>query len=198
MKKKIRICCLLLILCGIVSLLKGVYAMTPTYPNDMKFSRGVGNVCYYVDSSANSYINYINTAINNWVDTGYGWNPIYVTPVSSNYATHIDVYSKNIYTSDVLQNNMLGFTSFWDINSNPIAKYENEVPPKRNYYYTEIEMNSSKSNSFTVGAVSHELGHAFGLNHSPKSDSVMYYLYENAPIRYVSKDDHDTINYLYN
>ena len=51
-----------------------VFAMTPTYTNDAKFTRGVSNCCYYVDSTASSYTSNVNSAANNWVDTGYGWN----------------------------------------------------------------------------------------------------------------------------
>ncbi|MBQ8379590.1 MAG: hypothetical protein IJX34_02120, partial [Clostridia bacterium] len=68
--------------------------MTPTYPNATKYSRGVSNCCYYVDSTASSYTNSINAAADNWVDTGYGWNPIYMTPVGSNYGTHMDFYGR--------------------------------------------------------------------------------------------------------
>lgn len=28
-----------------------IYAMTPTFPNNAKFSRGVSNTCYYIDSN---------------------------------------------------------------------------------------------------------------------------------------------------
>lgn len=41
------------------------FAMTPTWPNDAKFNRGVSNAYYYVDSTANSYTSRINAAVNN-------------------------------------------------------------------------------------------------------------------------------------
>lgn len=72
-----------------------VFAMTPTWPNDAKFDRGVSNAYYYVDGTATSYTSRINAAVDNWVDTGWGWNPIYLYPVASNYATHIDFYVSN-------------------------------------------------------------------------------------------------------
>ncbi len=39
-----------------------VSAATPTFPNNAKFTRGVKNTCYYVDSTANSYLKYIKPA----------------------------------------------------------------------------------------------------------------------------------------
>ena len=74
----------------VLTLSSVTFAMTPTYTNDAKFNRGVGNCCYYVDGSASGYANQISSAANNWEVTGYGWNPIYMTEVSSNYATHMD------------------------------------------------------------------------------------------------------------
>ena len=80
------------------TLSSSVFAMTPTYANDAKFTRGVGNCCYYVDSSASGYTSAISSAAYNWENTGYGWNPIYMTAVSSNYATHMDFYGATPYT----------------------------------------------------------------------------------------------------
>lgn len=42
-----------------------IYAMTPTFPNNAKFSRGVSNTCYYIDSNCSQYTSQINSAINN-------------------------------------------------------------------------------------------------------------------------------------
>ena len=84
----ILLCCLLLS--------TSVFAYNPI---GGKFSRGVSNTCYYVDSTASAYTTRINAAANNWVNTGHGWNPIYMTPVSSSYLTHMDFYGKT--------------TSFW-------------------------------------------------------------------------------------
>lgn len=193
--KKIFFC--LLIASFFISGMSSAYAMTPTYENEAKFSRGVSNTCYYIDSTAETYTDLVNTAMGNWVDTGYGWNPIYATPVASNYATHIDVYGSDIYRSNVLDIVMLGHTSFWSVNGEPIAQYENEKP-KSNYFYTEIEMNMSLSDSYKLLAVSHEIGHAFGLDDSTNPNSLMYYKYRYCSIQTVQKEDHDTINYLYN
>lgn len=77
----ILLCCLLLS--------TSVFAYNPI---GGKFSRGVSNTCYYVDSTASAYTTRINAAANNWVNTGHGWNPIYMTPVSSSYLTHMDFY----------------------------------------------------------------------------------------------------------
>lgn len=178
---------------------KSVFARTPTFPNNAKYTRGVSKVCYYVDSTASGYTSLINSAINNWVDTGYGWNPIYVTPVSSNYATHMDFYAEEDINSKVLDRMMLGHTSYWNTDGTAVAEFENEKP-NYNYFYTESRMNTSRSDSKTKYAVSHEIGHAFGLDHHSLKISIMYPFSNgnNATITTVQKEDHDAINYLYN
>ena len=90
---------LTIVLCTLSS---SVFAMTPTYANDAKFTRGVGNCCYYVDSSASGYTSAINDAAYNWENTGFGWNPIYMHAVASNYATHIDFYGATPSTDSYL------------------------------------------------------------------------------------------------
>lgn len=174
-----------------------IFARTPTFPNNAKYTRGVGKTCYYVDSSANGYTNLINSAINNWVDTGYGWNPIYVTAVSSNYATHMDFYGKNNWSSSVLDAGMRGHTSYWNTDGSAVARYENQKPTY-NYFYTETEMNTDRSDSYTKYAVSHEIGHAFGLDHHSSTNSIMYPFSNTSSVTTVQREDHDTINYLYN
>lgn len=172
-----------------------VLAMTPTFDNNAKFNRGVSKVCYYVDNSISGYTNYINDALYNWVDTGYGWNPIYVTPVSSNYATHMDFYGVHEYNDSIIGYGVLGYVSYFDINSNRIADPPNE--PNRDYFYTEIKFNLDDIYKPNI-VFRHEIGHAFGLRHSDSPYSIMYYNVGDMQVTTVQKDDHDTINYLYN
>ncbi len=194
MKKSLVVILLILVLSISTS---NVFAIVPTYPNNAKFNRGVGNVCYYVDSSVSSNTWYINDAINNWVDTGYGWNPIYVTPVSSNYATHIDFYGMYEGNGDtIIGDGVLGYVSFWDINSNLVVTPPEA--PERDYFYTELVYNLTENYRPDI-VFRHEIGHTFGLFHDDYNPySIMYPNVDGMKINTVQKTDHDTINYLYN
>lgn len=173
-----------------------VYAMTPTYPNDAKFSRSVSNACYYVDSSASAYTSSINAAASNWEDTGYGWNPIYMTAVASNYATHIDFYAATPATNIYLNSTVAGITSYWYSNGTVLTMPGNE--PKTNYFYTEVMFNTTNTGSYNYKTAKHEIGHAFGLKHYVNHYSIMYPTLDGMYVSTVQQCDHDTINYLYN
>lgn len=189
---------IMILLLGILFLsTSNVFAIVPTYPNNAKFNRGVSNMCYYVDSSIASHTGYINSALNNWVDTGYGWNPIYVTPVSSSYATHIDFYGMYEGSGNsIIGYGVLGYVSFWDINSNWIVEPPNQ--PERDYFYTELVYNLTEDYKPNI-VFRHEIGHTFGLFHDDYNPySIMYPNVDGMQINTVQKTDHDTINYLYN
>jgi len=173
-----------------------IFAMTPTHTNNAKFTRGVGNCCYYIDGTASGYSNQINSAANNWVDTGFGWNPIYMTGVSSNYATHMDFYSRNPGSDTNLNGNVLGYTTFWNTDGTLVARRGAE--PTYNYFYTEIVFNTSESYSYNYKVAKHEMGHAFGLAHTENDYSIMYPSANYTKVSTVQQCDHDTINYLYN
>ena len=180
----------------VLTLSSVTFAMTPTYTNDAKFNRGVGNCCYYVDGSASGYANQISSAANNWEVTGYGWNPIYMTEVSSTYATHMDFYGRTPYTDSYLNSSVAGYTSFWNSNSTLVcAKTSN---PTYDYFYTEIILNTNESGSYDYRTAKHEMGHAFGLAHYANSYSIMYPALGGMYVTTVQQCDHDTINYLYN
>lgn len=54
----------------------------------------------------------------------------------------------------------------------------------------------AKTHDEKVAIIAHELGHAFGLGHSPVQDSLMYYA-TIAQRRNLGRDDIDGISYLY-
>lgn len=149
-----------------------------------KLSRGVGNVCYTVNGGARNYITYINQAANNWVYTGWD-NPIYMTAVSSNYGTAIDIYSR----ADG-NNGIYAYTIYF--NSSGIQQTYTKN------YYTEIWLNSSTIAKGNIGGIiRHEMGHAFGMaenNGNPYSIMAQSWARK---VQTVQKVDNDTINYLY-
>ena len=173
-----------------------IFARTPTMPNDVRFSRGVSNCCYYIDWTASSYQNQIVSASNNWVDTGYGWNPIYMTAVSSNYATHMDFYGRNTGSDSYLNDTTLGYTSFW--NTDGTLTSQKGQTPTYNYFYTEIVFNTGLSESYDYRTAKHEMGHAFGLMHNESSYSILCPNLFEMKVSTVQQCDHDSINYLYN
>lgn len=186
--------CLTLLTCVISS---SVFAMTPTYTNNAKYSRGVSNCCYYIDGSASGYTNNINSAASNWVDTGFGWNPIYMTAVSSNYATHMDFYSRTPSSDVHLNDNVLGYATFWFTDGTLAAR--RMAAPETNYFYSEIVFNSAQSSSYDIRTAKHEMGHAFGLAHNGSTMySIMCPSINDTRVTTVQQCDHETINYLYN
>ena len=154
-----------------------------------KFSRGVANTCYYINSSASSYTSKINKAANLWEYNGWD-NPIYMTAVSSNYATHMDFYGKTPSNDQNLDSNTNGYTTVYNSSGKQMTFGSS------NWFYAKIVIN--KSSSANQATVVHEMGHAFGLAHYPSnSSSIMYPYSSGRKVSSPQKCDVDTINYLY-
>lgn len=181
----------LMVFLVVIGMSSSVFAMTPTYTYEIRYSRGVGNTCYYVDSTASTYVSSINTAANRWVHTNYGDNPIYMTAVSSTKATHMDIYASKL-SSDYSNTN--AYTTIWSSSAEQMS-----FDDKSNYYYAEIMINKNNMTSSTenTSTIVHEMGHCFGLDHSSSKYSIMYGTKSERKVTTVQQCDNDTINYLY-
>lgn len=159
-----------------------------------RFTRGVGNTCYYVDSSASAYTSRINAAANNWVHTGYGYNPIYMTAVSSSHGTHIDLYGNT--TSYWGDPNIRGETIMF----NSAAQDMTNQISTTNWVYAEIHLNTSVIATNTIetqGTIAHEMGHCFGLAHVNDPNCLMYRYSNGRNTHVVTADENNGINALY-
>lgn len=194
MKRKIIIICLLsVLLILIVSTQVNAEDITPTYPH--RFSRGVSNTCYYIDSSVSQFTNRINGAARNWEVTGFGYNPIHMTAVSSNKGTHMDFYGKHedwFGAGQVIYGETVRYNS-WE------GRVSGEV---EDWFFTQIRLNVDDIPLCTVadqqGIAAHEMGHAFGLKHNSSPYSIMFLGVKDWLTSVVAKCDHDAINLLYN
>lgn len=184
----------LLILVGIISIIFSTQASAYNRIGG-RFTRGVGNTCYYVDSSVSGYTARINAAANNWVHTGHGANPIYMTAVSSSHGTHIDFYGKtnSFWGGD---SNVRGETKMF----NSAAQDMTSQARTTNWVYTEIYVNKSvvvTDAIETQGTLAHEMGHAFGLDHTSDSNTLMYSYSNGRNTHVVTADENNGINAIY-
>lgn len=178
--------------CCTLALSNVAFALVPTIGGYL--SRGVDNMCYYVDSSASSYTSYINTGINRWTNSGYSPSDfINMTAVSSNYATDVDYYAQP--EEDFLFTGAIAETTFYASDG---MEGSGVVP----YYYSEIRINTDEFPSCTsfekIGTMAHELGHAMGLDeNNSNTSSIMCQLGSGRTVNTVSSEDYATVVDIY-
>lgn len=126
-----------------------------------RYSRDLNNTCYWVSSSASSLTNHINNAAYDWAHLS---NPIVMTPVSTSYATHMDLYGKSNSFWPYFGPNayVLGSTQHFNSSGNAI-----DADSSGNWFYADIYLNLDALNyNLSIQAtIAHEMGHAFGLAH---------------------------------
>lgn len=178
--------------CMTLALSSSAFALVPTVGGYL--SRGVDNMCYYVDSSASSYTSYINTGINRWTNSGHSPSDfINMTAVSSNYATDVDYYAMN--APDMYVFGAIAETVYF--HSDGMGATGNSA-----YYYAEIHINKdiiAECTSFEkIGTMAHEFGHAMGLDeNNSNTSSIMCQLGSGRTVNTVSAEDYATVVSIY-
>lgn len=178
--------------CTTLAMASSAFALVPR--NGGYLTRGVDNMCYYVDSSASSYTSYINTGINRWTSSGYSPSDfINMTAVSSNYATDVDYYGLDMadmyYGSSVAETYYFGSTGVQATGTGP-------------YYFSEIAINKDMfptcSSFEKIGTCAHEFGHAMGLDeNNSDTSSIMCQSSSGRTVNTVSAEDYATVVYIY-
>lgn len=167
---------------------------TPAYPKSLV--NGVGNVTVYINynSGAGFWESFILNATNNWMYTGWK-NPIYITHVSSNVGSTVDVFKQNKnYWPNGLADSVLAETKLF-VSGGGVAD-----PYSTDWKYAEIHINHdnfikpSFTNDQALGTIIHEFGHAFGLAHNNSNqNSIMCQLGYGRQVQRVQKIDNDAI-----
>ncbi|SJZ56181.1 Matrixin [Pilibacter termitis] len=156
-----------------------------------KLADGIRRVDYYIDSSATQFVNRINGAVHNWMYTGWD-NPLYMERLYHNQGSDIDIYSVPYVFPN--RPNVVGVTGFYDNQNRQIINYRN---PNSRHDYSIIWMSSAHQNmEYFDAAIKHELGHAFGMDHSKNLWSIMYEN-QSMQVRSVQKVDSDKLIDLY-
>lgn len=191
MKKKIFSIGIISVCCAL-AMSSVAFASVPV--SGGRLSRGVSDMCYYVDSTASSYTSYINTGIKRWTNSGYSpSNFIKMTAVSSNWATDVDYYAKNM--EDMVIRSCLAETAFFSSSGS-------YCPSFGQYYYAEITINKDNIGDITsyqkIGTMAHEFGHALGLNENNSDTSkIMCQLDSGRTVNTVSAAEYAQVVSIY-
>ena len=158
-------------------------------------AEGVGAVDYYITTSASSYSTEIGNAANNWVYTGYGYNPIYMYQTTNFSASNMDIYAEALGGAV----GYAGATYYVDVTN---EGHLHVSPYESLWDYGEIYLNTSftseLSSIYKQGVIAHEMGHVFGLAHN--NDNVYSIMCQSAYNRVtetVGLADHYGINAMY-
>lgn len=173
-------------------------ATTPRYDNNYYLAEGVGDVDYYIMSSASAYTSLIHNAANNWVYTGFGYNPIYMYHTTDFNASNMDIYNADVYESYMNANGVDGLTIMVDVRTSGHV----DVDPTQSFWdYGKIYLNqnyfSGYSDTVKQGVIAHEMGHVMALAHNTTTTDSLMYPYTDQRQHTVRQVDHDGINAIY-
>ncbi len=175
--------------------------VTPRMSN-YQYYYGISNVRYYItdtvlnDSRADEIVTYIDECAKHWEDTGYGWNPLYISRTEDLLLSSMDFYIVTNHLSDLVT----GTITYWNGDSyNPIMV----DPTTSNWVYTEISlymnMPKMRNGNFVRRTISHFMGHSFGLgDNDGNPNSVMCDFYAECNVCYPGLMDHKGLNAIYN
>jgi hypothetical protein len=198
LKKKTLVMLFFLVLVSVVSMSNTAGAYT-TF-NGHKMSSGIGNYgkntkFYWVDSSVSTYSTKIANAFDRWIySTKYAGitTPTSYRDTTVKSASTIDFYG--VSNLSELGTDVIGVTNFF-VNQTKV------IPSTQNWYWAKIRLAKNLMSSYPQyqqTTISHEIGHAFGLDHvnNQLMDSSVTDAY-NLGIQYPRKDEYSGINYLY-
>lgn len=175
--------------------------VTPRMSN-YQYYYGISNLKYYITdtvlnhSRSSELITYIDECAKHWEDTGYGWNPLYISRTYDLLVSSMDIYAVDSYVNDVVT----GDVTYWNGNSyNPVMV----DPTTTNWVYTEIElyMNMPKMHNanYVRRTISYFMGRSFGLSiNDGNPNSVMCDYFTECNVCYPGLMDHKGLNAIYN
>lgn len=137
----------------------------------------------------------ITDAVNSWVDTGYGWNPLYAYRSYDYYNSNMDIYVSYVHVEGYIRGNI-----FYYVGDSSNAT---EIHPwDQNWVYTEvelfIEMYPKDDYNRMQRYIAHFFGSTFGLGTNEDSNSVMCSWYTPCNVYKPSLADHNGLNAIYN
>lgn len=123
----------------------------------------IESIYYYVTPSAEKYASNISQSAYNWCYTGYGFNRLYPN-ARTYYITDsaMDIYSYNYPDGQNGGTSFIARTNVWSGDPYYVD------PATQNWLFNEIYLNDyyllPKSNNQRQATITHEMGHAFGLD----------------------------------
>lgn len=166
-----------------------------------QLSNGIGSVKYYITNSilnnsmGSTLVTLINNAANSWVNTGYGYNPLYMNRTYDLYSSNLDIYG----STQIIESFNRVDVSYWRGTS---ASSTRVTPLDSNWTYCEmilyVSMHDPNNYNKLQRSIAHGMGHTFGLDDNyNNSNSVMCDFYHECYVYKPGIMDHNGLNTIY-